>query len=86
MANILQSTFLNALSWIKMVWFFIEIPLNIVPHGPADSKPALGQIMAWHWIGDKPLSEPMMAYLVINMCHPALNVLIHWGLNKNAGI
>ena len=29
-----------------------------------DSKPALIQIMAWQWTGAKPLSEPMMVYLL----------------------
>ena len=27
---------------------------------PTDNNPALVQIMAWCWIGDKPLSEPML--------------------------
>ena len=30
------------------------------PKGPIDNKLALVQIMAWHGIGDKPLSEPML--------------------------
>ena len=32
-----------------------------VPKGPIDNEPTLFQIMAWHQIGDMPLSEPMMA-------------------------
>ena len=36
----------------------IKISLKFVPKGPVD--PALIKIMAWHWIGDKPLSEPML--------------------------
>ena len=39
----------------------IQILLNYVPKGPVDNKPALVQIMAWHWMGNKPLSKPMMA-------------------------
>ena len=39
---------------------FIKISLNFVPKGPIDNNPALVQIMAWHQIGDKPLSEPML--------------------------
>ena len=35
--------------------------LKFVPGGPVDNNTALIQIMAWHWTGYKPLSEPMMA-------------------------
>ena len=38
----------------------IKISLKFVPKGPINNIPALGQIMAWHRTGDKPLSEPMM--------------------------
>ena len=38
----------------------IKISLKFVPKGPIDNNPALIQIMAWHRIGDKPLSEPML--------------------------
>ena len=33
----------------------------IVPRGPINHIPALGQIMAWRRSGDKSLSETMMA-------------------------
>ena len=39
----------------------IKISLKFVPKGPIDNIPALFQIMAYHWPGAKPLSEPMMA-------------------------
>ena len=38
----------------------IRIPLKCVPEGPIDKIPALVQITAWRWSGDKPLSEPML--------------------------
>ena len=38
----------------------IQISLNFVPRSPADSKPALIQVMAWRRTGDKPLFEPMI--------------------------
>ena len=38
----------------------IQISLKFVPMIPIDSKPALVQVMAWRWRGDKPLSEPML--------------------------
>ena len=37
-----------------------KISLKFVPKGPINNIPALVQIMAWLWSGDKPLSEPMM--------------------------
>ena len=43
------------------IW--IEISQKFVPRSPIDNKPALVQVMAWCWIGDKPLPEPMMAQL-----------------------
>ena len=38
----------------------IQISLKYVPRNRINNKPALGQVMAWHQIGDKPLPEPMM--------------------------
>ena len=40
----------------------IEISLKFVPKGLIDNNPALVQITAWRWIGDKPLSEPMLTW------------------------
>ena len=39
---------------------YISISLNFVPRGPINDITALVQIMAWHRIGDKALSEPML--------------------------
>ena len=57
MAAILQTIISNAFS-SKII---IAIPLNYVPMGPINNKPALDQIMTWCRIGAKPLSEPMMS-------------------------
>ena len=38
-----------------------EISLKFVPEGLIDNMSVLVQIMAWHQIGDKPLSEAIMA-------------------------
>ena len=54
--NIFQCIFLN-----ENVWIFNIIWLKFVPKGPIDNITALVQLMAWRRIGDKPLSEPMMA-------------------------
>ena len=39
----------------------IQISLKSVPKGPINKNLAVVQIMAWRGLGDKPLSEPMMA-------------------------
>ena len=39
----------------------IKISLKFIPKGLIANNPALVQIMAWRQIGDKPLSEPMLA-------------------------
>ena len=43
------------------VVILIEIALKFVPDDPIDNESALGQMMTWHWTGNKPLSAPMMA-------------------------
>ena len=45
----------------------IKISLKFVPKGPINKIPALVQMMAWHRPGDKPLFEPMMVRLLINL-------------------
>ena len=40
----------------------IKISPKFVPKHPIDNNPALVQIMAWRWIGDKPLSVPMLSW------------------------
>ena len=42
----------------------IQISLKFVPRSPIDNKPALVQVMAWRRIGDKPLSDLMMAQFI----------------------
>ena len=46
----------------------IKISLKFVPKGPINNNPALVQIMAWRWSGDKPISEPMMVWLPTHKC------------------
>ena len=51
------------------IWILIRT-LKFVPEVPIYNKPALVQIMAWYLIGDKPLSEPKIAYFTdAYMCH-----------------
>ena len=42
----------------------IRISLKFVPRCLVDNKPALVQVMAWRWLGDKPLPEPMMTEFI----------------------
>ena len=53
----------------------IKISLKFVPKGPINNIPALVQIMAWRRSGDKPLSEPMMVWLLTHICITRLNEL-----------
>ena len=59
----LKSIFLN-----ENVIILIKISLKFVPKGPSNNIPALVQIMAWRWLGDKPLSEAMMVSLLMHIC------------------
>ena len=63
MAAILQTTFLNAFSWMKSFVFRFKISLKLVPKGPIDNQSALVQVMAWRRTGDKPLSEPVLSQI-----------------------
>ena len=51
----------------------IKFSLKFVLKVPIDNKPALVQIMASRLTGDKPLSEPMVAYFT-NACHVSLGL------------
>ena len=44
------------------VWIPIQISLKFIPKGTINNMPALVKIMTWRRPGDKPLSEPVMAY------------------------
>ena len=58
---------LISISLIKYVWIFIKISLFVVK-GPINNNPSLVQVMVWCWLGDKPLSEPMMVRLPMHIC------------------
>ena len=46
----------------------IKISLKFVPKVSINNIPSLVQIMAWRRPGDKPLSEPMMVWLLTHIC------------------
>ena len=47
---------------------FIQISLKIVSKGPIYNKPTLVQIMAWGWVGNKPLSDQWWPGLLMHEC------------------
>ena len=63
--EILKRIFLN-----EEFRILIQMSLKFVLKGPTDNDQALVEIMAWRWIGDKPLSEPMLTWFSDTyMCH-----------------
>ena len=54
-------------------WWYIYFEMHyitkFVPKGPIDNNWALVQIMAWHRIGDKPLSEPVLTWFTDAYMH-----------------
>ena len=46
------------------VWIAIKISPRFFPNGPIDYKSTLVQLIAWRRSGDKPLSEPIMAWFI----------------------
>ena len=56
----LLTTFTKSFASPKIV-FWAKFHQDNIPKGPIDNKPALVQIMAWHWPGAKPFSEPVVA-------------------------
>ena len=63
---------------MKKFEFFIKIALKFVPKGPIVNNQALGSIMAWRRIGDKPLSEhsvswAIQGYIDSNNLKPMMN-------------
>ena len=49
------------------IWIWIKISLKFVPKVRISNIPALLRIMAWHRIGDKPLSELVMVNLLTHI-------------------
>ena len=61
--DIFKCIFLN-----QNVWISIKISLKFVPKFRINIIPAMVQIMAWRWSGDKPLFEPMVVSLLRHIC------------------
>ena len=56
------TTFLKLFSWTNIVVFWFKFHWNLFPNGPINDELWLVQMMAWRRTGDKPSTEPMMAY------------------------
>ena len=56
MANVSQTTFSNAFSSMKVLYF----ELNFNEYCPINNKSTLFQVMAWRRTGHKALPEPML--------------------------
>ena len=57
--------------WIFLnenIWILLKISLKFVPKVWINNIPALVQIMAWRWPGNKLLSEPMVVSLLTHIC------------------
>ena len=50
------------------VRILVKLSLVFVHKGTINNIQVLVQIMAWHWPGHKPLSEPMMVSLLTYIC------------------
>ena len=74
MATIFQTTFSNRFFLDENVWISVTISLKFVPEDQIKNIRALVQIMARHWLSDKPLSEPGMAYFTDDL--NGLNIML----------
>ena len=68
MAAISQTTFFKFVFLNENIGILIKISPKFVPKGVINNIPALVQIVALHWPGNKPLSEPKMVSLLTHIC------------------
>ena len=73
----------NTFSCIQMFVFSFKLHWTFFPRGTIKNKQSLFQVMVWYWTGDKPLSEPMMASLLMHISMPYCKkdvtpLLMHW--------
>ena len=83
-ADIFTCVFLN-----ENVVISLKFSPKFVPEVWINSIQALVQIMAWHRLGDKPLSEPMMVCLPTHICvtrPPCVKTVIPMMTSSNGNI
>ena len=79
MAPTFQTNFFEHISLNENAGISSRISPKSVPYGPTNNNTALVLTMAWRRLGDKPLSEPMMAELTDAYMRPvALMSLLTW--------
>ena len=66
-AAILQMTYWNSLYCKKIVYTF-KFHWKLFPKFPIYNRPTLVQIMAWCWVGNKPLSDQWWPDLLMHKC------------------
>ena len=72
-AAVFQTIFSNGFPRMKIYEMSIKFSLKYVPSGPINNIPALVETISWRRLGDKRLSEPMMAWFTgAYMCHSAV--------------
>ena len=64
MAAILAEYIFKCIFLNEKFCILIRISLKFVPRSPVYNKPALVQEIAWRWIGDKQLPEPMLIQFI----------------------
>ena len=78
----------------EKLYILIKIPLKFVLRGTTDTKSALVRVMAWRWIGDRPLPETIIiqfadAYMhtrdPASICQTA-EIIAHWHVKINGCI
>ena len=81
MAEISQTTYSKTFSWKTRIW--INISLNFVPEEQLNDIAELVQIMAWHRLSAKPLSDAMMVILLTQYASLSLSELINVASKHN---
>ena len=74
MAAILADAIFRCIFVNEKLSNLIKISLKFVPKGPIDNNPVLASTMAWHRIGDKPLSKPILTWFTDAYMRAALGV------------
>ena len=74
MVALLQMFFPKGI-FLKIFEFWLKFHWSLFPIGIIDSKSILVQVMAWHHVGTKPLSEPMITQFTDAYASPGLSVL-----------
>ena len=56
---------------VRRLFYLFKFHWKLFPKGPIYNKRTLVQIMAWRWVGNKPLSDQWWPGLLMHKCHPS---------------